>query len=147
MPCDNLINVQSRITLSSVSRLQRNKVGRLSNPFKINPYGVMMSHSLRKNNHEVHINGLKFPSWNLNNLIKSNKLDMFCPNMLTIRTFDHIFYNILLHSIPPIYLVKVMIHLGGTWMYGISRTMTSTMILVRISLKSYKHSISWYPSM
>ncbi|TMX03717.1 hypothetical protein EJD97_014692 [Solanum chilense] len=122
MPSHNLINVKSRIILSSISRLHRNKVGRLSNPVHNNPYRVMLSPSLRKTNNKVHINGLPFPSRNLNNLSKTARLKMFCLNLLTIRTLGHILCNVLLHAIPPIDLLKIMIHLGGTWMYGKSGT-------------------------
>ena len=61
----NLINVESRIFLGPVSRLHTDKVSRLSHPIHNNPYGVMMSPSLRKTNHEVHINRPPLPSGNL----------------------------------------------------------------------------------
>ncbi|TMW87498.1 hypothetical protein EJD97_019888 [Solanum chilense] len=123
MPSHNLINVESLIVLGFVSRLHRDKVGRLSHHFHNNPYRVMMPPSLRKTNHEVHINGLPFPSWNLNNLSHIAWLKMLCLNLLTIRTLSHILNNVLLHAILPIDLLKIMIHLGGTWMYEISGTM------------------------
>ena len=43
--------------------------------------------------------------------------------MITIRTLGHIFSNVLLYAISIIDLFKVMIHLGGTWMYQIYGTM------------------------
>ncbi|TMW84944.1 hypothetical protein EJD97_024087, partial [Solanum chilense] len=121
-PSHNLINVESRIILVSVSRLHRDKVGRLSHMVHNNPNGVMLSPRLWKTNHKVHINGLPFPTRNLNNLSKSARLNMFCLSLMTIRTLGHIFCNVLFHVIPPIDLLKIMIHLGGTWMYGISGT-------------------------
>ncbi|TMX02500.1 hypothetical protein EJD97_021340, partial [Solanum chilense] len=123
MPSQNLINVESCIILSSISGLQRDKVSRLSHPVHYNPYGVMMSPSPRKTNHKVHINGLPLLIWNLNNLSKTTKLKIFCLNLLTIRTLGHIFCNILLHAKPPINLLKIMIHLGGTCIYRIFGTM------------------------
>ncbi|TMW80391.1 hypothetical protein EJD97_020556 [Solanum chilense] len=119
----NLINVEYRIILSSVSRFYRNKVDKISHPVHNNPYGVIFSPSLRKTNHEVHINGLQVPSRKLTNLSKTARIKMFWLNLLTIRTLGHIFCNVVLHAIPPIDLLKIMIHLGGTWMYGISGTM------------------------
>ena len=136
MSSHNLINVESRIILGSVSTLYMDKLGRLSHPVHNNPYGVILSPSLRKTNHEVHINGLSFPSRSLNNLSKTARLKMFCLNLLKIRTLGHIFFNELLHAIPPIDLLKIMIHLGGTLMYGIST------ILVRKSSTSGTHSLS-----
>ena len=123
MSSHNLIYVESRIILASVRGLHRDKVGRHSHPVHNNPYGVMLSPSLWKTNHEVHINGLSLPCRNVNNLSKATSLKMFCLNVLIIRTFRHIFCNVFLHAIPPIDLLKIKIHLGGTWMYGISRTM------------------------
>ncbi|TMX03691.1 hypothetical protein EJD97_014820, partial [Solanum chilense] len=119
----NLINVESRIILNFVRRLHRDKVGRLSHPLHNNPYGVMLSSSLRKTNHKVHINGIPLPRRNLDNQSKTARLKMFCLNLLTIRTLGHIFSNVLLYAIPPIDLLKIMIHLGRTWTYGISGTM------------------------
>ena len=119
----SFINVESQIILGSVSGLHRDKVRRLSHPVHSNPYGVMLSPRPRKTNHEVHINGLPLPSWNLKNLSKTARLKMFCLNQLKIRTLGHIFCNVLLHEISPINLLKIMIHLGGTRMYGISGTM------------------------
>ncbi|TMX05457.1 hypothetical protein EJD97_019936, partial [Solanum chilense] len=123
MPFHKLIYVESRIVLGSVSRLHRDKVGRLSQSIHNNPYGVVLSPIHRSTNHEVNINGLPLPSRNLNNLSKTRRLKMFCLNLLTIRTLGHIFCNVLLHAITPINLLKIMIHLGGTWVYGISGTM------------------------
>ncbi|TMW85881.1 hypothetical protein EJD97_022337 [Solanum chilense] len=123
MPSHNLINVGSRIILGSVSRLHRNKVGKLNHLVHNNPYGVMLSPSPRKNNHEVYINGLSLPYQNLNNLSKTTRLKMFYVNLLIIRTLGHIFCNVLLHAIPPINMLKIMINLGGTRIYGISGTM------------------------
>ena len=80
----------------------------------------MLSLSLRKTNNEVHINGLPSTIQNLNNLSKIARLKMFCLNLFTIRLLGHIFCNILLYAIPVIDLVKIIILLGGTWMYGIS---------------------------
>ncbi|TMW81115.1 hypothetical protein EJD97_011792, partial [Solanum chilense] len=111
------------IILSSISRLHRDKVGRLSHPFHNNPYGVLLSPSLRKTRHKVHINGLPFPCRNINNLCKTTWIKIFCLILLTIRTFGHIIFNALLHAILPIDQCKIMIHHGGTWMYGISGTM------------------------
>ena len=45
---------------------------------------------------------------------------MLLLNLLAIRTLGHILRNVLLHAIPPIDLLKIMIHLGGTWLYEIS---------------------------
>ncbi|TMW86005.1 hypothetical protein EJD97_022090, partial [Solanum chilense] len=123
MPSHNLIYVESRIVLDFVSRLHMDKVGRPSQSVNNNPYGVMLSPSPRKTNHDVHINVLPLPSQNLNNLSKTTRLKMFFLNLPTIRTLGHIFCNLLLHAIPPINLLKIMIYLGGTWMYGISGTM------------------------
>ncbi|TMX01109.1 hypothetical protein EJD97_025158, partial [Solanum chilense] len=122
MPSHNIINVESRIILGSVSRLHRDKFGRLSHPVHNNPYGVMVPPSLLKTKYEIHINGLPFPSRNLNNLSKTVRLKMFCLNLLIIRTLGHIFCNVH-HAIPLIDLLKVMIHLSGTRMYGILGTM------------------------
>ena len=83
----------------------------------------MLSPSLRKTNHEAHINGLPFPSWNLKNLSKTIRVKIFCLNLLKIRTLGQIFCNVLLYSIPLIDMLKIIIHLGGTWMYGISGTL------------------------
>ena len=58
MPPYNLINVESRIILGPISRLHKDKVGRLSHPFHNNSYGVMLSPSPPNTNHEVHVNGL-----------------------------------------------------------------------------------------
>ncbi|TMX00660.1 hypothetical protein EJD97_000389 [Solanum chilense] len=123
MPSHNLIYVESRIVLSSVSKVHKYKVGRHSNLVHINPYGVMLPTSLWNTNHEVHINGLQLPSRNLDNLSQTASLKMLCLNLLTIRTLIHIRNNIFLHAIPPIDLLKIMIHPCGTWMYGISGTM------------------------
>ncbi|TMW80130.1 hypothetical protein EJD97_023702 [Solanum chilense] len=123
MPSHNFINIESRIIFGTVSRLHRDKVGRLRHLLHDNPYGVMMSPSISKTNHEVHINGLLFPSENLNNVSKTTSLKIFCLNLLTIRTLGHIFCIVLLHAIPPIDLLKIMIHLGGICMYGMSGTM------------------------
>ena len=68
MPSLNLIYVESLIVLGSVSKLHRDKVGRLSQSVHNNLYGVKMSPILQKTNHDVHINGLTLPSRNLNNL-------------------------------------------------------------------------------
>ncbi|TMW97767.1 hypothetical protein EJD97_005018, partial [Solanum chilense] len=113
----------SHIILGSVIKLHRNKVSRLSQSVHHNPYGVMLPPSPRKTNHEVHINGLLLPSRNLNNLSQTTRLKMHCLNLLTIRTLSQIFFNVLLNSISPINLLKIMIHYGGTWTYGISGTM------------------------
>ena len=83
----------------------------------------MLSPSLPKTNYEVYINVLPFQSRNLNNLSKTARLKMFCLDLLTFRTLGHIICNVLLHAIPPIDLFKIMIHLGGTWMYGVYGTM------------------------
>ena len=122
MPSHNLINVEFCLILGSVSRLHKDKVGRLSYFVHNNPYRVMLSPHLRKTDHEVHINGLPFPSWNLNNLSKTSRLEMFYLNLLTIRTLVHIINNFFLHAIPLIDLFKIMIYLGGTLMYGIPGT-------------------------
>ncbi|TMW93658.1 hypothetical protein EJD97_011333, partial [Solanum chilense] len=111
------------IILGFVSRLHRDKVSRLSQSVHHNPNGVMMPPSPQKTNHEVHIIGLSLPSRNLNNLSETTSLKMLRLNLLTIRTLSHIFYNVLLHTIPPINLLKIMIYYGGTWIYGISSTM------------------------
>ncbi|TMW89605.1 hypothetical protein EJD97_016910, partial [Solanum chilense] len=123
MPSHNLINEESRIILGSISRIHMDKVGRLSQPIHNNPYEVMLSLCLRKTNHKVQINGLPFPSRNLNNVSKTIWLKMFYLNLLTIMTLGHIFCNVHLHVIPPIDLLKFMIHFGGTCMYGIFGTM------------------------
>ena len=142
MPSHNLINVESCIILGSVGRLHIDKVRRLCQPVHNNPYGVMLPPSPRMTNHEVHINGLPFPSWILNNLSKTTRLKMICLNLLTIRTLSHVLCNVILHAIPPIDLLKIMIHLGGTWTYGISRIMSLCQILVRKSFTSGMHSLS-----
>ncbi|TMX05392.1 hypothetical protein EJD97_023220, partial [Solanum chilense] len=123
MPSHNLINVEFGIIFGSVSRFHTDKVGILSHLIHNNPYGVMMSPSLWKTNHEIHINGLPFPCRDLNNLSKTAILKLFYLNLLTIRTLGHIICNVILHAIPPIDLFKIMIHLGGTWMYGVFGTM------------------------
>ena len=123
MPPHNLINIKFCIILGSVGRLHRYKVSRLSQPVHNNLYGVMLPPTPRKNNHKVHINVFPLPSRNLNNLSQTTKLKMLCLNLLTIRTLSHIFCNVLLHAIPPRDLFKIMICLGGTWMYGIYETM------------------------
>ena len=123
MPYHNLINVLSRIILGSVSRLHRDKVDRLSHHIHNNTYGFMLSPSLWKSNHEVHINGLPFQSQNLIKLSKTITLKMFFLNLLTIRTLGHIFCNVLLHAIPSIDLLKIIIHLAQSWIYGIFGTM------------------------
>ncbi|TMX04175.1 hypothetical protein EJD97_011193, partial [Solanum chilense] len=123
IPSHNLINVKSRTILGFVSRLHRDNVGRHSYPVHNNPCGVMLSPSLQNTNHKVHINGLPFPSRNLHNLSKTARLKMYFLNLLTIRTLGHIFFIVLLHDIPLIDLLKILIHIGGTWMYGISGTM------------------------
>ncbi|TMX01708.1 hypothetical protein EJD97_023841, partial [Solanum chilense] len=123
MSSHNLINVESRIILGSVRGLHSDKVHRLSRHVHNNPYGVMLSPSLRRTNYEVYINGLPLLSWNLNNLSKAARLKMFCLNLLIVRTLCHIFGNVLLHAIPPIDLLKIKKHLGGTSMYGICGTM------------------------
>ncbi|TMW84707.1 hypothetical protein EJD97_024564 [Solanum chilense] len=123
MPSHNLINVEFRIILGSVSRLHRDKVGRLSHHVRNNPYGVMLSPSLRKTNQEVYINVLPHPRRNLDHLSMTTRLKMFCLNLYTTRKFGHLFCNVLLHAIPSIDLLKIVIHLGGTSMYVISGTM------------------------
>ena len=123
IPSHNLINVEFRIVLGSVSRLHRDNVGRLSYSFHNNPYEVMLSLSLRMTNHEIHINGLPFPSRNLNNRSKTARLKMLFINLLKIRSLVRIIYNVLLHYIPLNDIFKITIHLGGTWMYGVSETM------------------------
>ncbi|TMW88640.1 hypothetical protein EJD97_018292 [Solanum chilense] len=123
MPPHYLINIKSRIIVGFVGRLHKDKVSRLSKYVQNNPYGVMTPSSPQKNNHEVHIYGLPLPSRNLNNLSQTTRLKMLCLNLLTIRTLSHIFCNVLIHVIPPIYILKIMIHFGGTWMYGIFGTM------------------------
>ncbi|TMW99164.1 hypothetical protein EJD97_002958, partial [Solanum chilense] len=123
MPSHNIINVMSCIILYFVSILHRDKVGRLSHPIHNNPYRVMLSPNLQKINYEVYSNCLTFERQNLNNLSKTDILKMFFLNLMTIRTLGHIFYNVLLHAIPPIDLLKIIIHIGGTWMYRISGTM------------------------
>ncbi|TMW95039.1 hypothetical protein EJD97_009457, partial [Solanum chilense] len=123
IPPHNIINIKSRIILGSIGRLHRDKVSRLIQSLHNNPYGVMLPPSPRETNHEVHINGLPLPSQNLNNLSQITRLKMHCLNLLTIRTLSHIFCNVLLHAIPPIDLLKIMIHFGGIYMYGISGTM------------------------
>ncbi|TMX04321.1 hypothetical protein EJD97_009885, partial [Solanum chilense] len=122
MPSHNLNNVEYRIILGSVSRHQRDKVDRLSHSVHNNSYGAKLSPSFRKANNEVDINVLPFQSRKLNNLSKTARLNIFCLNLLTIRTLRHIFCNVLLHAIPSIDLLKIMIHLCGTWMYGIFQT-------------------------
>ena len=107
----NLINVESLIVLGYVSRLHRDKVGRLCHSVHNNPYGVMLPTSVWKKNHEVRINGLPLPSRNLDNLSHTASLKMLCLNLLTIRTPSHILRNILLHAIPQIDMLKIMIHL------------------------------------
>ncbi|TMX02266.1 hypothetical protein EJD97_022198, partial [Solanum chilense] len=124
MPPHNLVNIKSGIILGSIGTLYRDKVSRLSQSIHNNPYGVMLSSIPRTTNHEVHINGLPLPSWNQKNLSQTTRLKMLCLNLLTIRTLRHIFCNVLLHAIPPINLLKIMIHFGETWMYGISGTMS-----------------------
>ncbi|TMW94418.1 hypothetical protein EJD97_010302, partial [Solanum chilense] len=123
MPYHNMINVESRIILGSVGRLHKDKVGILSHLVHNNQYGVILSPSSRKTNDEFHINGPPLPSQNLNNLSKTTTHKKFCLNLLTIRTVGHILCNVFLHAIPPINLLKIIIHLGGTWMYGIFGTM------------------------
>ena len=123
MPSHNLIYVESGIVLGFESRLHRDKVGRLSQSVLNNPYGVMLSPSPWKTNHENHINDLPFQSQHLNNLSKTARRKMSRLNLLTIRTLGHIFCNVLLHDIPPINLLKIMINLGGTWMCEIYVTM------------------------
>ena len=123
MQSHNIINVESRLILCSISRIYKDKVDRVSHPVHNNPYGAMLSPSLRKTNHEVHINGFPLQSHNLHNLIQTASLMMICLSMFTVRTLGHIFCNVLLHAISPINLLNIMIHLCGTWIYGISRTM------------------------
>ena len=123
MPPHNLINVESRIILGPLNRLQRDKGGRLSHLLHNNIYGVILSPSPRKTNHEVHVNVLPFPSWNLNHLSEISSLKVVYLNLLTIRTLVHILINVLLNAIPPIDLLEVMIQLGGTYMYRIPGTM------------------------
>ena len=124
MTSHNLNNVESRIILGSESRLHRDKVDRLSHSVHNNSYGAMLSPSHQKSNHEVYINVLPFQSRNLNNLSKTARLKIFCLNLLKIRTLGHIFCNVLLHAIPSIDLLNIMIHLCGTWMYGIFETIS-----------------------
>ena len=81
MPSHNLIYVESRIVLGFVSRIHRDKMGRLSQSVHNNPFGVMLSPSPWKTNHEVHIDGLPLPRQDLNNLSKTDKLKMFCLNL------------------------------------------------------------------
>ncbi|TMX04665.1 hypothetical protein EJD97_006086, partial [Solanum chilense] len=119
MPPHNLINIKSHIILVSVGRLHWDKVRRYSQPVHNNPYRVMLPPSPRKTNHKVHINGFPLPSRNLNNMSQNTRLKMLCLNLLTIRTLIHIFCNVLHYSIPPIDLLKIMIYLGGTCLYGI----------------------------
>ncbi|TMW98316.1 hypothetical protein EJD97_004200 [Solanum chilense] len=123
MPPHNLIHVEFHIILWPVSRLHRDKVGRFRNPVHNNPYGVMLPLSPRKNNHEVHVNGLPLPSRNLNDLSETTKLKVLRLNLVTIRTLCHILKNVLLQAILPIGLLELMKHLGGTWTYRIYRTM------------------------
>ena len=119
----NLINVEFHIILSPVIRIWRDKVGRRSNPVHNNLYEVMVSPSIRKTNHEVHINGLQLQSWNLNNLSKIVRLKIFCLNLLTIRTLGHIICNVRLHAISPIDVFMIMIHFGSYEMYEVCGTM------------------------
>ena len=71
MPSHNLINEEFLRIIGSVSRLNSDEVIILSHLVHNNQYGVMLSPSLLKTNHEVYINGLPLPSWNLNNLSKT----------------------------------------------------------------------------
>ena len=122
MPSHNLIYVQSPIVLGFASILHRDKVGRLSQSSHNNLYGVMLSPSPRKTNHDIYINGLTRQSRHLNNLSKTTRLKIFCLKLFIIRTLCHIFCNVLLHAMLPINLFKIMIDLGGNQMYGISGT-------------------------
>ncbi|TMX00947.1 hypothetical protein EJD97_025570 [Solanum chilense] len=123
MPSHNLINVESCIILSCVRKLHRDNVGKPGHRVHNNPYGVMLSLSLRKTNHEVHINGLPFQCRKLNNLSKTARFMMFCINLFTFQTLGEIFCIVLLYAIPLIVMLKTIIHVGGTYMYGISGTM------------------------
>ena len=114
IPPHNLIYVESRISLGYVSRHHMDKVARLCQFVHDNPYGVMLSPRHGKINHEVLIKSLSLQSQNLNSLSNTTRLKMFCLNLMTIRTLGHIFCNVLFHSIPPINLLKNMVHLGGT---------------------------------
>ncbi|TMX01548.1 hypothetical protein EJD97_024303, partial [Solanum chilense] len=123
IPPHNLINIESHIILNPVSRLHRDKVVKLSHPINNNLYGVILSHGPRKTNHKVHVNVLPLPTWNFIYLSKATRLKVLCLNLLTIRTLSHIINNVFLHAIPPVDLLEVMIHPGGTWMYRIPVTM------------------------
>ena len=94
MQSHNIINVDFYIILNSVSRLHHDKVCKRSHAVNNNTLGVMVSPSLWKTNHEVHINGLPFPCRNLNRLSKTARIKMFCLKLFSITTLGHIFKNV-----------------------------------------------------
>jgi len=99
-------------------------VCRLGQSIHNNPHCVKFLPSLWEPNNEIHGNTIPLPFWNLKSLKKITRPLMPILHLLTAQTPRHILYYIFLHSSPPIILTQILIHLGNTWMNGISQSVS-----------------------
>jgi hypothetical protein len=88
------------------------------------PNGIVAGSSARQSDYEVHPDFIPFPLRDSQRLQQSSWLLMLCLDHLTTITYGHMLCDLPFHSIPPKFLLQILIHLLTSRVYGISCLMS-----------------------
>jgi hypothetical protein len=94
------------------------------------PNGIVSRLISWQTNDKIHGNLFPLPLRHLQWLQQSSRSLMFSLNSLTSAAKGNILSNIPLHTIPPISIIEIMVHLIPSRMNGISRFMCCTKYLI-----------------
>src|SRR5688572_7692484 len=88
-----------------------------------NPYRIISFLGARQSSNEIHTNLFPLPLGYLQWVQQSSWPLVFSLNSLTYIAHSHMCSHISLQSIPPIFLLQILVHLGTTRMNRIIRVM------------------------
>ena len=126
MQSHNILKVQFSIFLGRISKLDQNKVGPLGHPINNDHNRIMLSSSTRQAHNKVHVDNFSLPSGNFYALSQASQPSMFGLDLVISWIFSHKLRYVFILTIPLIYLSQVLVHIGGTQMYEISRCRDGT---------------------
>jgi hypothetical protein len=102
-----------------VASLDRYEVGWLGQAVHYYPNGIIVGSCARQPDYEVHSDLISFPRRNLQWLQQTGWPLMLCLDPLTTITYSHMLCDLSFHSVPPEFLLQILVHLLTSRMYGI----------------------------
>jgi hypothetical protein len=105
---------------TAIVGLDRYEVGWLGQAVHYYPNGIVVGSSARQSDYEIHPDFIPFPLRDSQRLQQSSWPLMLCLDPLTTVTYSHMLCDLPFHSVPPEFLLQILIHLLTSRVYRIS---------------------------